>query len=219
VRAGGSFRALLEFMKLATISLTLVLAAAAGPVRAADASITKDERQKIVDLLNESKAEFLAAVTNLSDEQWKWKPAPNRWSVGECAEHIVLSEGALFGKAQEALKNPADPDWETKTKGKTEFILDVMAARKGRAQAPEEIQPAGKMSRAEIMAKFAEVRGRTLKTVQTVDVPLKEHLAPHPFPIFNPLNAYQWLLYIPLHNMRHDKQIEEVKATAGFPAK
>jgi len=206
-------------MKLATISLALLLAGAASPARAADASITKDERQKIVDLLHESKAEFLAAVANLSDEQWKWKPAPNRWSVGECAEHIVLSEGALFGKAQEALKNPPDPDWEIKTKGKTEIILDVMAARKGKAQAPEEIQPAGKMSRAEIMAKFAEVRARTLKTVETVQVPLKEHLAPHPFAFFNPLNAYQWLLYIPLHNMRHDKQIEEVKATAGFPAK
>jgi hypothetical protein len=206
-------------MKLASLSLTLLLATAARPALAADGTITKEERQKIVDLLNESKKEFLAAVTNLSDEQWKWKPAPARWSVAECAEHIVLSEGALFGKAQDALKNPPDPDWETKTKGKTELILDVMAARKGRAQAPEEIVPAGKMKRAEIMTKFAEVRARTLKAVETLDAPLKAHLAPHPFQFFNPLNAYQWLLYIPLHNMRHDKQIEEVKATAGFPAK
>jgi hypothetical protein len=206
-------------MKRATLALTFFLAVAASPARAADGSITKEERQKVVDLLKESQKEFLQAVSSLSDEQWKWKPAPARWSVAECAEHIVLSEGALFGKAQEALKNPPDPDWEIKTKGKTEIILDVMAARKGRAQAPEEIVPAGKMSRAEIMAKFAEVRARTLKAVETLDAPLKAHLAPHPFPIFNPLNAYQWLLYIPLHNMRHDKQIEEVKATAGFPAK
>ncbi|HEV8145485.1 MAG TPA: DinB family protein [Bryobacteraceae bacterium] len=206
-------------MKRATLALTFLLAVAAVPARAADGSITKEERQKVIDLLKESQKEFLQAVSSLSDEQWKWKPAPARWSVAECAEHIVLSEGALFGKAQEALKNPPDPDWEIKTKGKTEIILDVMAARKGRAQAPEEIVPAGKMSRAEIMAKFAEVRARTLKAVETLDAPLKAHLAPHPFPIFNPLNAYQWLLYIPLHNMRHDKQIEEVKATAGFPAK
>jgi hypothetical protein len=123
----------------------------------------------------------------------------------------------LFGKALLALSTPADPDWEAKTKGKTEIILGVMAQRKGKAQAPEEIQPQGKMTRAEIMAKFAEVRGRTTGMVEKVDLALKEHLAPHPFKIFDPLNAYQWLLYIPLHNMRHDKQIEEVKATAGFP--
>ena len=40
---------------------------------------------------------------------------------------------------------------------------------------------------------------------------------PHPFPIFKVLNAYQWLLYIPLHNLRHDQQIAEVKRTPGYP--
>jgi hypothetical protein len=33
--------------------------------------------------------------------------------------------------------------------------------------------------------------------------------AEHPFPVFNMLNAYQWLLYIPLHNARHNRQIAE----------
>lgn len=28
-------------------------------------------------------------------------------------------------------------------------------------------------------------------------------------PVFNMLNAYQWLLYIPLHNVRHNRQIAE----------
>jgi hypothetical protein len=29
------------------------------------------------------------------------------------------------------------------------------------------------------------------------------------------LNGYHWLIYAPLHMMRHDKQIAEVKATPG----
>ncbi len=188
-------------------------------VHAADPNMTSQERSQLVQYLKDSQKEFLAAVSNLSDEQWKWKPAPERWSVGECAEHIVLSEGMLFAKAEEALKNPPSSDWEAKTGEKTAILLRVMAPRLGKAQAPEDIVPSGKMSRAEIMSRYAEVRGRTLKFAETTQVPLKEHLAPHPFPVFNPLNAYQWVLYIPLHNMRHDKQIEEVKATAGFPAK
>ncbi len=196
--------------------LMLCLSAALMP--AADPNITPQERAQIVQLLKESQKEFVQAVSSLSDEQWKWKPTPERWSVGECAEHIVLSEGALFAKAQEALKNPASPDWETKTAGKTEILLQVMAQRKGKATAPEEIVPTGKMPRAEIMAAFTQARARTLQFVEETQLPLKEHLTPHPFPIFNPLNAYQWVLYIPLHNERHDKQIEEVKATPGFPA-
>lgn len=189
------------------------------PARAADATLTPKERAQLIQFLEDGRKEFLDAVTNLSDAQWRWKPAPERWSVGECAEHIVLSEEMLFSRAQDAIHSPADPDWETKTAGKTEILLSVMAQRKGKAQAPEEIQPTGKLSRAEIMGRFARDREATLKFAETTDLTLKEHLAPHPFPIFNPLNAYQWVLYIPLHNMRHDKQIAEVKSTPGFPAK
>jgi len=187
--------------------------------QAADAHMSSQERTQLVQLLRDSQKEFVAAVSNLSDEQWKWKPAPERWSVGECAEHILLSEGALFDKMQEALKNPPSDDWDAKTGPKTAILLGVMAQRQGKAQAPEEIVPSGKMPRAEIMQRYAEMRARTLKFAEETQVALKEHVTAHPFPIFNPLNAYQWILYIPLHNQRHDKQIEEVKSTAGFPAK
>jgi hypothetical protein len=200
-------------MKLSAALLFLATAYAADP------HMTNEERTQLIQYMKDSQKEFVAAVSSLSDEQWKWKPAPERWSVGECAEHIMLSETALFSKAQEALKNPPSSDWETTTGPKTAILLQVMAPRLGKAQAPEEIQPTGKFTRAQIMVQFAEVRARSLTFVETTDIALKEHVTAHPFPIFNPLNAYQWVLYIPLHNMRHDKQIEEVKATAGFPAK
>jgi hypothetical protein len=205
-------------MKATFFALGLSVMAASG-LRAADPHMTAQERTQLIQDLKDGQKEFLAAVSGLSDEQWKWKPAPERWSVGEVAEHIFLAEGGLWAKLQEALKNPADPDWEKKTAGKTELLLRVMAPRLGKAQAPEEIAPSGKMPRAEIMAGFAQARARTLRFAEETQLPLKEHIAEHPFPIFNPLNAYQWVLYIPLHNMRHDKQIEEVKATPGFPAK
>jgi hypothetical protein len=48
-------------------------------------------------------------------------------------------------------------------------------------------------------------------------LPLKEHITAGPFPVFDPLNAYPFLLYIPLHNLRHDQQIAEVKVTPGYP--
>jgi len=200
------------------VKLALAVSLAfAIPAFSADAHLTAKERADLIQYLQDSHKEFLDLVTGLSDEQWRWKPSPERWSVGECAEHIVLSEEMLFGAAQQALSSPSDPDWEKKTAGKTEILLSVMAQRKGKATSPQEITPSGKMARAEIMSRFEKDRARTLKFVEDTQLPLKEHIAPHPFPIFNPLNAYQWVLYIPLHNMRHDKQIAEVKATPGFP--
>jgi hypothetical protein len=201
---------------VASVSLAVCLGASA---RATDPHMTAAERDELIKLLKDSRAEFEHAVSGLSEAQWKWKPAPERWSVGECAEHIMLAESLLFARAQVAIKNDPTIDWEEATKGKTELLLRVMAPRMGKAQAPEDIVPSGKLDRATTMKRFAEVRGITLKFVEDTKLPLKEHLAEHPFPIFNPLNAYQWVLYIPLHNMRHDKQIEEVKVTPGFPAK
>jgi hypothetical protein len=169
--------------------------------------------------LNESKKEFLDLVKGLSDDQWKWKPAPERWSVGECAEHIMLSEGLLFAKVQDALSHDANPDWEKKTAGKTELIVRVMAPRLGKAVAPEAIQPQSKLTRAEVMSRFAEARAKTFEFATGTAASMNDHTSEHPFPVFNTLSAYQWLIYIPLHNERHDKQIQEVMATPGFPSK
>ena len=188
-------------------------------LHAADPSMTQKERDQVIQLLKDSQQEFVKAVTDLTDEQWRWKPSPERWSVGEVAEHVMLAETALFSKMQEAIDKPANPDWEQKTKGKTELLLQVMAPRLGKAKSPEEIVPAGKLTRAEVMSGFAKVRARTLAFAEETQIALKEHTSEHPFQFFNTLNGYQWLIYIPLHNMRHDKQIEEVKATAGFPVK
>jgi len=92
-----------------------------------------------------------------------------------------------------------------------------MPNRNGKAVAPEPLVPQGHMTRAETMEKFAGVRERTLQFARETRAPLKQQTAEHPFPVFNTLNAYQWLIYIPLHNLRHVLQMEEVKATAGFP--
>jgi hypothetical protein len=178
--------------------------------------MTADERAKAIKYLKDSQKEFLAAVEKLSDEQWNYKPAPERWSVGQTAEHIALSEGQIFAAVTAALQAPANPEWEAKTKGKTEFIEKVLVDRSRKASAPESLVPSGK-TRAEIMNLFQESRAKTLKFAEETQAPLKEHTQDHPFPVFGTLNAYQWLIYVPLHHMRHNLQIAEAKASEGFP--
>lgn len=184
-----------------------------------DPKMTAEDRAKVVKYLVDSQNELLSSIEKLSEAQWKFKPAPEKWSVGEVAEHICLAEGLLFSQVEKAMGDPRNPEWETQTKGKTEFLERVLLNRAGKAQAPEQIVPTGKLSRDEVIAKFKEVRERTLKFASTTDQTLKDHTAEHPFPVFKTLNAYQWLIYIPLHNLRHNQQIAEVKANAAFPKK
>ena len=97
------------------------------------------------------------------------------------AEHIALSEDLLFGAVERALAAKPDPDWETKTKNKIELLERILPNRVGRAQAPEMIQPRGKMTRAEIIEHFKQARAKTIKFAEQTDLPLKAHTLDHPF--------------------------------------
>jgi hypothetical protein len=190
-----------------------------SPPGSNDGKLTPEERAKAIKMLTDSQSEFLSYVEKLSDEQWNFRPAPFKWTVGETAEHIALAEGLLFGAVERALAAPVNPDWETKSAGKEPILDNVLAARKGKANAPEPIQPfKRKMTRVQIMTMFKEGRAKSLKFAEQTDLPLKAHTLDHPFPIFGTLNAYQWLLYIPAHNLRHDKQIVEIMSNPAFPA-
>jgi hypothetical protein len=183
-----------------------------------DGKITPEERAKAIKMLHDSQNELLSYIEKLSDAQWNFRPSPVKWTVGETAEHIALAEGLLFGAMERALAAPVNPDWETKSAGKEAKLDNLLAARVGKAQAPEPIQPLKrKMSRADIMTLLKDGRAKSLKFIETTDEPLKAHTLDHPFPVFGTLNAYQWFLYIPAHNLRHNKQIVEIMSSTGFP--
>ena len=182
----------------------------------ANTSMTAEERVRLVRLLRDALSDYLAYLEDVNEAQWTWKKAPELWSVGETAEHILLSEIALFGGVQRAIQNPADPDWENKTAGKTELLERVMPHANTKTIAPERVRPLG-LFKAEVIRRFQELRGNTIRFAEETEIPLKEHTADHPFPVFNTLSAYQWLLYIPLHNLRHNQQIAEIKAAPGYP--
>lgn len=199
-------------MLLSTVTIAVT------PNRASDPKLTKEERDRVIKALVDSQRELMGMIESLTDEQWNFRPAPFKWTIGQTAEHIALGEGLLFSAVERALAAPVNPNWEAKTANKMQVIEGPMAGRQGRAKAPDPIQPIGKnMSRAEIMKLLKESRAKTMKFAQETNADLKSHTLDHPFPIFGTLNAYQWLMYVPGHNFRHNKQIAEIKANPNFP--
>jgi hypothetical protein len=170
------------------------------------------QRKLILDRLESSASNFLDRIDQLSDAQWKWKPAPDRWSTAEVAEHVTITERLLLHKVQEALGNPVQPDWRRKTAGKTQFLLRVVAPRRGRARAPKEVSPAAGWSMQETVRRFREVRAATVSFTLETDADMNACIARHPFPVFGDMSAFQWLLYIPTHLERHMRQIDEIRS-------
>jgi hypothetical protein len=176
--------------------------------------MTEAERAELVELLLESEREFMRELEGLNERQWSFKLGPDRWSVGEVAEHIVLADGLLFDTATKSLTGHPDAQWEA-TLRKTETLRRALPDRSRRVDAPGVSQPRRSMPREELLSRFMDQRARVLKYARETDAPLKAHTAANPF--FGSLNAHQWLLYIPLHHLRHNLQIAEVKASAAYP--
>ncbi len=183
------------------------------------ATLTSDERKEAIKHLEETRKNFLDSVKDLSEVQWKFKAAPDRWSVAEVAEHIAVSEETLMGLvAERIMKSPATPEKKEAAKGKDARLRNQVVDRSTRVQAPEMLKPTNRWAtQAELVKSFNASRDKTINYIQTTQEDLRSHFGPHP--ILGDLDAYQWITLISAHCARHTDQIKEVKADPNFPKK
>src|SRR5260370_28774793 len=83
---------------LAGVLIALLLLAGAAAVRAQD--VTQAEKDKALQYLETTKKNVLEATKGLSEAQWNFKPAPDRWSVAQAVEHIGVAEGFIRAMLQ-----------------------------------------------------------------------------------------------------------------------
>jgi uncharacterized damage-inducible protein DinB len=181
---------------------------ASGPLSEAD-------RAKLVRDLEGSRQKFLDAIADVTTEaQWSYKPAPDRWSVAECAAHIVAAEEFFRQSVRDAMKSPPLPT-EQQSDARDSTISAMVRNRSNRFQAPAQLEPAGKvMPKAQTIAAFEATRAETLQYVRTTQDALREHGTGVPP---NTMTAYQGILMLSGHTERHTAQLLEVKASPGYP--
>ena len=203
-----------SLIALAATAIVL-LTAIASPAQTA--TLTVAERDAALQHLQTTHDAFVRSIAGLSEKQWRFKPAPDRWSIAEVAEHITISESALLGMVQkQVMASPAAPEKRAEVQGKDEVILTKVPDRSHKAQAPEFLKPTNRWANREVLTKtFEEERTATEDYVKTTNDDLRDHFGPHP--VLGPLDGYQWILLISAHSERHTKQIEEVKADPNFP--
>jgi hypothetical protein len=191
----------------------------AHPEPAAAAAPAGTDTAALLAHLERTRGLFLAAIDGLSAEQWSWKPAPDRWSVGECAEHITRTERFLREILVEKVKPTTDAELLAKANGKSDQVLGMIVDRSQRFKAPEPVNPASDAqirSREAILRDFNFERGRTVQHVSTAGEPTAA-AAVHG--AFQELDLAGWIYFQSGHTERHTLQIEEVKATPGFPVR
>jgi DinB superfamily len=177
--------------------------------------MTKAERDYLLSQLETTKAGMLASIKGLTPAQWTFKPAPDVWSVQECAEHIILAEDFIFSGSQKILTTPAGDRLATATAEDDRKLVARIEDRSVKAKAPEPIVPSGKFPNPQSAAQeFTTRRDNTIAYVKSTEDPLRIHSAPGPA---GTMDAYQFLLLLAAHSARHTAQIREVEADPQYP--
>lgn len=194
------------------IALTLALLAASTLI-AAD-GLTDADREEGLAQLERTRKAVVEATKGLSEAQWKFKPASDRWSVAEVVEHMAVVEDFLRKNTSEkVMQAPAGkPDRDYKSTDK--LVLTAVSDRSRKVQAPEPVVPTGRWTHRESLEQFLQARQRTVAFLKSTKG-LRDHVVDSP--LGRPLDAYQWLLYISAHTERHTKQLLEVKGHPNFP--
>jgi hypothetical protein len=171
--------------------------------------------------LEQTRDGVIGATKGLSPAQWNFKPAPDRWSIAEIVEHIVVVQEAVLGPVRDQLAKAAPPPVRD-NKVVDGIVIHQFPDRTIRVKAPEAIQPTHRWSPDVAMERLVMNYVRLAEYLDTPD--LRNHaIDAIPLKIithgdYEKMDGYQWILAAAAHAERHTKQILEVKAAPDFPS-
>jgi len=179
-------------------------------------NMTEEERAFLLERLTASEARLLALVEGVTGEQWTFREGPERWSIAENFEHLVLFERFIRGVVKKILATPAEPEKASDVAAKHAAVLGLCDVGDMKIQAREVVRPAGGFAdSAALQEAFRRERAETIAFAREVQANLREHFFAHLS--LGDLDAYQWLLVIAQHSDRHAAQIRKVMSDARFP--
>jgi hypothetical protein len=139
---------------------------------------------------------------------------PGRWSIGEIAYHLHLVESRITGLLMMVLSSDNRQERASEEKLRAEWELTISRATdpKIRVNAPPGTIPENAPHLVETLALLEKSRSQLLAALQSVTIDdLASVSAPHPIEAIGKLTGAGWLSLIAHHEIRHTRQIRELK--------
>ena len=168
---------------------------------------------QIFETIDETRERLYKRVESLTDEQANAQPTPDAWSVTGVIEHLTIMEDRLL-RMLKVMLTKAEGASEGGNGGSIEmkpFSLDefIERSRNEKYNAPEFVRPSGEAHLKELLARMHNSR-EELHTLQPRIEATDLSRVTYPHPVFGPLNFYQWLAFIGIHEERHLRQIKSI---------
>jgi hypothetical protein len=166
---------------------------------------------QIFEVIDETRARLYRRVEGLSEEQANFRPSEDKWSAALIVEHLAKTEANLVRVVAKLLRKaeaenvPSDGTINPPVS----FATQVEKIQGARLEAPAFSAPEGLMGVADSLKLLSESRA-ALKELRPRLAAVDGSNVSYPHPFFGPLNLYEWLGFIGLHEMHHLRQIENV---------
>jgi hypothetical protein len=183
---------------------------------ASDLSTVMAEGRRVAD-------EARRAFGQLSAEQINWKPGAGEWSIGQCLDHVVLSNRGFVPIIEEVLTGRRRPRlWERVPLLPRLFgrlLIRVLRPDLGwKAKAQPGFLPAASEIAPGVVASFLEQQDRLLRLMETTGgLPLDRTTITSPVSrlvTYSLMDAYRIIV---VHEQNHVIQARRVMQSPGFP--
>ena len=168
---------------------------------------------------NDQRAQALAR--GLTEEQLNWQPELGSWSVGQCLEHLCITNEAYLTPISAALKEKPDAPVEQITRGwfGRWFIRNFVepSPNSKRVSAPPKIRPAARVDLAVLNRFLSSNESCRELIVRTRGKDINRIRFWNPFVPGIRFTAGTGLEIIAGHERRHLLQAERVRELVSFP--
>ncbi|HEX7330826.1 MAG TPA: DinB family protein [Pyrinomonadaceae bacterium] len=167
---------------------------------------------------NEARSTF----GHLTASQLNWKPSAERWSVGQCFDHLISSNKGYLPIIDSVLAGHKPTFWQRMPlvpglMGKL-LVKSMDPASTRKVKAPKRFQPAQSDIRGSVIDDFVDQQNQLVaKMKATEHLDLERIVITSPVAgvvIYSLMDAYR---LIAVHEQRHFQQAKRVTEEPGFP--
>jgi hypothetical protein len=176
----------------------------------------------LIAAISQTAADAKSTFGNLSASQLNWKPSAERWSVGQCFDHLITSNKGYLPIIDDVLKGRKQSVWESMPllpglAGKL-LIKSLDPASTRKMKAPKSFEPSQSDISSSVINDFVDQQTRIAEKMKAT-----EHLNLEKIVISSPaLGAITYSLMdayriIVVHEHRHFQQAKRVTEETSFP--
>jgi hypothetical protein len=171
---------------------------------------------------NQVAADAKSTFGNLSSVQLNWKPSAERWSVGQCFDHLLTSSKGYLPIIDEVLQGRKQSFWESMPllpglAGKL-LIKSLDPATTRKIKAPKRFEPAQSDITPEVIDNFVGQQTQIVEKMKaTAHLDLEKIIITSPAVAavtYSLMDAYRVIV---VHEHRHFQQAKRVTEESAFP--